>query len=370
MPNISDIREPIDLAMSLAPFFATLAFYWLFIWGIYKLLIGRHNHLGSEKLFSRQLIIMGLGLISIIGVILALPVSESSRNQIIGLVGLVISGVLALSSSTVFANLMAGILLRVTKPFKIGDFIRVQDYFGRVCERGLFDTEIQSESRELIAIPNTYLISNPITTVNSTGAIVSASLSLGYDIHHMQLENLLNEAAEKCELTDSFVHITELGDYSITYRVSGVLAEVKGLITARSKLYRSVLDVLHGEGIEVMSPSYMNQRKMDEIKKVLPRPLKAKLTETSSSAEDIVFDKAEKALQTDAERKILLSNLEQLAALLKEAKDEEKEGINSFISAVEARLKVIDTPLSEQVKEAETEQAQPNAEAEPDTKAK
>ncbi len=344
-------EQVIELALQLAPFVCSLVFFVFLIWGSYHFLIGRHTHLGNEKLFSRQLIIMAMSLVAVIGVTLSLPVSESSRNQIISLLGLVISGVFAFSSSTVFANLMAGILLRVTKPFRIGDFITVQDYFGRVAERGLFDTEIQSENRELIAIPNTYLISHPITAVHSDGAIVSASLSLGYDLHHEQIENLLIKAAEKTGLNDAFVHITELGDFSVTYRVSGVLSEVKGLLTTRSNLYKSVLDALHSEGIEIMSPNYMNQRPVDPIKKVLPSPVRVKSNTGDSPRillpEEIVFDKAEKAHQTDIERKILLNNLAQLETLLKDSEEEEKEGIKAFINATKARLKIIENKDSD-----------------------
>ena len=63
---------------------------------------------------------LGLTLGSLVALVLAFPVSESSRNQIIGLIGLLLSGIIAFSSSTIFANLMAGIMLRVTRPFGTG----------------------------------------------------------------------------------------------------------------------------------------------------------------------------------------------------------------------------------------------------------
>jgi len=44
---------------------------------------------------------LGLTLAGVLAIALALPVSESSRNQIIGLIGLVISGIFAFSSSSV-----------------------------------------------------------------------------------------------------------------------------------------------------------------------------------------------------------------------------------------------------------------------------
>lgn len=128
------------------------------------------------------------------------------------------------------------------------------------------------------------------------------SLSLGYDVHHSQVDSLLIKAAEKSGLKEPFVHIMELGNYSISFRISGVLSDVKGLLTARSELYRAVLDTLHGSGVEIMSPSFMNQRQFDESERIIPKPTKEKPANNSPDAEAIVFDKAEQAEKFDKEK--------------------------------------------------------------------
>ena len=116
----------------------------------------------------------------------------------------------------------------------MGDFIRIGDYFGRVSGRGLFDTEIQTETRELISLPNSYCISHPVATILGSGTIIATTLSLGYDLDHKRIEELLIKAAQSCGLQEPFVHILKLGDFSVTYRVSGLLQEAKHLITAQS----------------------------------------------------------------------------------------------------------------------------------------
>ena len=179
------------------PLLITVISVLLVLWVAHMLLIVRQTDLGSEKLFPRLLTMMGLTLIGMVVIVLAIPVESGTRNQIIGLIGLVISAVFAFSSGNIFANLMAGMLLRVTSPFRVGDFIRVNEHFGRVAERGLFDTEVQSENRELIAIPNLFLVTHPVATVRNSGAIVSTSLSLGYDLNHNLIRPLLLEAAIK-----------------------------------------------------------------------------------------------------------------------------------------------------------------------------
>ena len=337
--------------IELVPLIATVLAVLGVLWVAHVFLIARQSGLGSEKLFSRLLTMMGLTLVGMVVIVLALPVEPDTRNQIIGLIGLVISAAFAFSSGSIFANLMAGILLRVTAPFRVGDFIQVEQHFGRVAERGLFDTEVQSENRELIAIPNTFLVTHPVSTIRKSGAIVSATLSLGYDLNHQQIRPLLIEAAINSGLEEPFVHVLELGDFSITYRVAGVLMDVKGLITAKSNLRIAALDVLHRENIEIVSPGFMNQRQLDTSIKVVPRSATRQEVKTSSSeqpvAEDILFDKAEQAEQFHVEKAQLKQDISELEEQLKAAEKEEKEVLALEIEHLKEQLSTLELIISE-----------------------
>ena len=320
------------------PLVAMIVFVVVVLWGSHKLFITSHPELGNEKLFPRQLLMLGLTFAGILAIALTLPVKESSLNQVLALLGLVISGIIAFSSSTIFANLMAGLMLRVTKPFRTGDFIEVGEYFGRVVERGLLDTEMQTENRELVAIPNTFMITHPISVTHGSGAIVSTTLSLGYDIHHSNVDTLLLDAANKGGLEEPFVQVLELGNFSITYKVSGKLTDVKSLLTARSNLCRHVLDSVHGGGFEVMSPSFMNQRKLPDDLKVIPVKVKQeKIIQTA--AEEVVFDKAEKAEQVENSKQQLLDTIQEYKEKLETAPGEDKKGIQKSIDDLREQLK-------------------------------
>jgi small-conductance mechanosensitive channel len=285
---------------------------------------------------------LGLTLAGVLAIALALPVSDSSRNQIIALIGLVISGIFAFSSSTIFANLMAGIMLRLTKPFRTGDFINVGEHFGRVADRGLLDTEIQTANRELVAIPNTFMITNPVSVTRSSGTIVSATLSLGYDVHHAKVESLLLAATEECGLSESFVQIMELGNYAITYKASGMLTEVKSLLTARSNLYRCVLDTLHENGVEIMSPAFMNQRRLPDDSRIIPAKAKKEPSESVPVAENVVFDKAEEAEQVEKVKQQLMDKIQEGKKDLENASEEDKERIEGMIKECREQLKNIE----------------------------
>ena len=318
------------------------------IWGLHWLLIGRHATLATERRFPRQIILFALSIIGILVIILALPISDGARNRLLGLIGILISGIFAFSSTNILAGFMGGILLRITKPFHIGDFVRVGEHFGRVTESGLFDTEIQTENRELISLPNAYLIRNPIATTLGSGAIVSTTVSLGFDTHHGKIEELLLEAAERSGLQEPFVHILEIGNFSVSYRISGLLTETRRLITARSNLCRALLDTLHGEGIEILSPTYMNQRRMGDGDTTIPSDQAAPSQPDANGGEEVAFDKAEEAEQREQEKQRLNRRIKALEGLLKEASDDEKERIRKDIDRASKRFKELDQPQEEE----------------------
>ena len=227
-----------------------------------RLLLRRKAVLGEGERLPRQMAMLVLTGLVVIVVVLTLPVSESTRGQLLALVGLVLTAMIALSSTTFVANAMAGLMLRSVRSFQPGDFIRIADHFGRVTERGLFHTEIQTEDRDLTTLPNLFLVSQPVSVVRASGTIVSATVSLGYDVATATVEPLLVTAAKAASLEDPFVHVMDVGDHSITYRIAGFLKDVKRLLSVRSDLRRQMIETLHGAGIEIVSPTFMNQRQL------------------------------------------------------------------------------------------------------------
>lgn len=245
---------------------------------------------------ARQTVQVLLVVVSVVALILSLPFSTETAGQLLNLLGLAVTAVIALSSTTFVANAMAGIMLRIVRSFRVGDFIHVAGDFGRVTERQFLHTEIQTEDRDLITLPNLFLITQPVRVVRRSGTIISAEVSLGFDVHRSRISELLSEAAVKAELEEPFVRIMEIGDYSVVYRVSGFLADTSQMVTKRSRLRAMMMDQLHEAGIEIVSPSFMNQRQVPELQ--IPRRAADDAGE-EGKAESMMFDKAEVAKSID-----------------------------------------------------------------------
>ncbi len=322
-------------------------------------LLRRRVNMGAEAQFPRQIIMMLLVVAGFLLIILLFPMSETTRGQILSLIGIVVSAVIALSSTTFVANVMAGLMLRVIKSFRPGDFIKIGNNFGRVTERGLMHTEIQTQDRDLTTFPNLYLMTNPVTVVRSSGTIISAELSLGYDVEHNKVEELLKQAALEVKLKDPFVQIKELGNFSISYRIAGFLSDVKLLLSVKSDLREHIIDVLHANGIEIVSPTFMNQRQMPYDAKVVPETTYSKKVETKTDKEEapenIMFDKAEEAEKiekTHDRYERLQKELEELKKAKKSADKKENEKLDEKISRIEAYLKKLEEKMEEAEKAA------------------
>jgi hypothetical protein len=213
-----------------------------------------------------------------------------------------------------------------------------------VSERGLFHVEIQTEDRDLTTLPNMYLATHPVTVINKKGTIVSTTLSLGYDVPHTNIEALLIEAGEKAGLEEPFVQVLDLGDFSVTYRIAGLYQEVKQILTKRSELRAHVLDVLHGAGVEIVSPTFMNQRAVGETRfiPVAKHKKAVKQPEEKAGPESVVFDKADQAELVEDLRerhRLMEGELKKMEGSLRDQKDEaEREKLQSQIDRHKSQL--------------------------------
>lgn len=225
---------------------------------------------------------------------LGLGKGDAQPGDVIGLLGLVVTVILTLSSTTFVTNAMAGLALQVIRNFRPGDYLEVGGHFGRVTEQEWLHVEIQTPDRTLTTFPNLFLIQNAVTVIPASGTLVSAEVSLGYDVDHALVSRVLETAASTAGLEGAFVLVRELGDFSIVYRVSGLLSDVGQLLTARSKLRECMLDALHGANIEIVSPTYMNQRR-DDGPPAMPKQSFRRDHGNGATAEAMAFDKANRA---------------------------------------------------------------------------
>lgn len=314
----------------------------------------------SRRILHRQVIMLAATLLAVFLLIVLLPIRDDLRGQIMGLIGILLSATIALSSTTFLGNALAGILLRSIRSFRTGDFIYIQDQFGRVSDRGLFHIEIQTEDSDLVTLPNLFITNNPVKVSRGSGTIVSSEVSLGYDLPRNQVEGLLIQAAAEVGLQDPFVYILKLGDFSILYRVNGMLLDVKRLLSARSKLNAAILDSLHGAGIEIVSPGFMNTREVSSQKFTARSVVKQADPVDAQVPESIIFEKAEKAASVEEIKAIVAEIETKLETLKKEAdlsENDKKTRLIAMIDRLQKQHAQLDQKIAASEKEIESEKS-------------
>ena len=294
----------------------------------------------NEQRFRKQVYTFAILFVGMLVAIFLLP-EGTNQELAFSVIGLVVTGALAISSQSIIANGMAGLLLRSLKKFKPGDFIEVSDRVGRVTELGLFHTEIQTNDRDLTTIPNALMVNQPVKVVRASGTIVSAKISIGYDVSRHELKPLFLDAAIRAELLDPFMQVVELGDYSVVYRVAGFLDTPQRLLAARSKLQGAMLDALHEANVEIMSPMFVATRNTDDDV-AIPRQRRVEgVVEEPDAAEDRTFDKAEMAGGIEAHRRAIAETekkIEELQGQLGSSGSENDESIRQRIEACRQKI--------------------------------
>ncbi len=132
---------------------------------------------------------------------------------------------LALAAQEVLGNFLGGAIITLDKPFKVGDRIKYDTYFGDVISIGPRSTRIKTLDYQIVTIPNSKLTSN--VTINYAQPDVKMKVRIpfavayGSDIKKVKriLLELAHEAIEKTQwvITDPApsVYFLEFGESSL-----------------------------------------------------------------------------------------------------------------------------------------------------------
>ena len=122
---------------------------------------------------------MVLYFILIITIIGILGIETSSFIAIFASAGVAIG--MALSGT--LQNFAGGVLILLLKPYKVGDFIEVQGYSGKVKSIQLFNTVINTVDNKAIIVPNGALSTSSINNYSlEQYRCVVWSVGLSYEI--------------------------------------------------------------------------------------------------------------------------------------------------------------------------------------------
>ena len=161
---------------------------------------------------------IGLLILIIIAALGKLGIPTTSVTALIGGAGLAV----ALSLKDQLSNFAAGALIILFRPFKVGDFIRVNGFEGIVREIKMVQTSLSTPDNEEVVLPNSMVMSNSIVNRSSL-SLCRAQVVVGVDYAcdlKVAKDAVLRAATEHplCVQTKerpTVVYITNLGDSAI-----------------------------------------------------------------------------------------------------------------------------------------------------------
>ncbi|RRD95844.1 mechanosensitive ion channel family protein [Clostridiales bacterium COT073_COT-073] len=154
----------------------------------------------------------------LITVVLQLGVKESSIITLLGTIGLAIG--MALQGS--LSNFAGGVLILVLKPFKVGDFIEVQNFSGKVDKIQVFNSRLLTPDNKAITIPNGTLANSIVINYSAKSQRrVDLAFNVSYDSDIEKVKQLLtrmiNAHPKILKDPEPFLRLTAQAASSLTF---------------------------------------------------------------------------------------------------------------------------------------------------------
>ena len=194
---------------------------------VHKILGDRSRHQNLVKVFQR----VGGALIFFVGFMIAMVVAIPGFTpaKLIGALGIG-SVAIGFAFKDIFQNLLSGILLLISEPFRIGDQIVSGDYEGTVEDIKIRATTIRTYDGRQVVIPNSDLYTSALT-VNTAykQRRLEVEVGIGYedDIESAKVEIL--QALEKADTVSTIakpsVIATGFGGSSMDLKVRWFIEE-------------------------------------------------------------------------------------------------------------------------------------------------
>ena len=184
-----------------------------------------------------------------------------------GVTSAVVSGFVTLMGGTIIGfaaintlgNAIAGIIVMISKPFKVGDRIYFNGRFSDVISIDIIYTKLRTLDLVYVSVPNQELLKSEIEDFGIKNIIRrSVTITAGYEHKSPYVKKALLEAAGKVEKVlkapEPLVFITDFQNYAVQYKLYYFLREVKRMPWIDDEVREAVFETCSGYGIDLSTP--------------------------------------------------------------------------------------------------------------------
>jgi len=236
---------------------------YLFVKKQIKRLIKKHKLEENTAKNLSKLFKYGIFLIVFTAIVLQFAESLGLITALFTLVGGTIIGFAAMNT---IGNMIAGLIIMISKPYTVGDRILYKGKIADVVDIKLIYTVLEDLDGVEIHVPNLLMISEDITNYRRDGNIVRIStvITPGFEYDSKMVEEVLIMAGklipETLETPAPYVWINQFQPYAVEYELFIFIKDIKKLPIIRSNLHKVVLEKTKEHNIDISTPILLHQR--------------------------------------------------------------------------------------------------------------
>jgi MscS family membrane protein len=177
---------------------------------------------------------------------------------------------IALAAQDTISNMIAGFIIMIDRPFRIGDRIKYGTETGDVVEIGIRSTKILDFDNNLVIMPNNEIVKSKIVNVTYpnilTRVIIEVGVAYGTDLKKVK-EIMLNAANAHSLISKEVppdVVLLEFGDSSLNMRLSARTDDYKNAWKMQCELRETIYEEFSKAGVEIPFPQRVVYLKKEE----------------------------------------------------------------------------------------------------------
>lgn len=231
--------------------------------GITRLLAQDTEGLLDRTLFSflRQLLRVGIYVLALVVYASLVPALRSLGAAILAGAG-VTALIIGLAAQSTFSNLVAGFVILLYRPFRVGDRIQIAAPTG--VETGdvenitLGYTVLRTRDNRRVVVPNNTIVNQ--TTINLTSVtprvIAEIDVGIGYGSNIDKARSILEEVVRSHPLVEELIEIpvVALGDSAVVLRVRAWCRNAQDAVQVRWDVLEAAKKRFDAAGIEIPFP--------------------------------------------------------------------------------------------------------------------
>jgi small-conductance mechanosensitive channel len=154
----------------------------------------------------RKTLVSAIVFVGVLSALLVIPPVRALAGGILAS-SAVIGLVIGFASQRTIGNIVAGVLIAVTQPLRLGDRVTVEDTEGIVEEIGLTYTWIRTRDNDRLVVPNEKLASESIrnSTIRSSETLAEVQVQVPASADLRAVMSSLQQDGEE-------VYVTDIGD--------------------------------------------------------------------------------------------------------------------------------------------------------------